>query len=339
MNILSRTTDVLASRGNISFLVMVDYKPIMLRDKRVYVRLESRSGHVQPVFGIYQNTDGVNEFKELPNLVNYIDTLLTNNVIHQYTIDNVDSDENSFICEVNEGLRLINFVRPLFKELSNTIYRDNVTSQISSPSIILSVEDVRNLYNYFETYFCEAYVQLFNDRIVPTIQKSSVNLTVRVLMSLKQFVPVLFTGPCILNPFLDCGRFSKVFKETMFYKKSLENSFEIKDNNVFLMTNKEICECLGLDRFIPFAPGQLVFLLLGIFNPNKYPSTQTHKFVNEGKIYKDTEDMINKGANPATGRRVTSLYALCLSYAFSLGIRETRLLNTYVDIVSTVTLV
>ena len=271
--------------------------------------------------------------------VNVISEMLSSKTIHEYEIKDAFEDEDAFLCDINEGLRLINFTRPMFKELSNTIYRDNVTTQISSPSLTLSVDDVKKLYNYFESYFAEIYSQLFSDRIVPIIQKSSVNMTLRGLMALKQFVPVLFTGPCVINPFLDCGRFSKVFRETLFYSKSMNNIFALKDNTVCLLTNREICECLGLDKYINFTPSQLVLVLLGIFNPYKYPSTQTHKFINGNSVYRSVEEMVEKGLNPSTARRVSSLYALCLSHAFSLGIRENKVLNTYIDIISKASLV
>lgn len=343
MNILGKVSSMLMSSGDIYFLVLVDYNVLDVGNKKkIYVKMVGKNGEPVPVFGYITGKGKEQSFEEDFSIVNKIETYLKNVDIGpaKNIIPEDDPRTDSFFCEVNECIRVINFTRPIFRELSDTIYKKGVTSELSSSSSKLNVEEVSILYKYFESYFSTVYISLFNIKIRRLFGRSIQNNYLRFLSNLKSFVPFLFTGPCIMNPLLDAGRFNKIFSQTALYEKAMKSRYEMKDSFIYVLTNREICECLGLKRYVPFNGIQLVFIILGLSNPQYFPSKDRYAFFapDGGKVFSSSTEVISAGYEMKDVKRLSTLHLLCQTYSRSLGIYSDKDFNLYMDIISNVQL-
>jgi len=343
LDILGRVSNILASSGDIYFLVLVDYGILEIKDrKRIFVKIVGKNGVSVPVFGYITGKGKEQTFIEDPGILTEIENRLRDVSVgpakNLITEDNPIIDR--FYCEVNECLRVINFTRPIFKELSDIVYKDGIVKGINSSYAKLSVEEVGILYKYFESYFASVYLNLFNTKIKRLFSRTIQNHYLRFFSNLKSFVPFLFTGPCVINPLLDAGRFNKVFSQTALYKKAMESRYGVKDSHLYVITNREICECLGLTRYAPFTGIQLVFIVLGLSNPQFFPSKERYAYLvpESGRVFSSPQEVVSSGFSLDSARRLSTLHILCQTYSKSLGIYSDRDFNKYMDIVDNVQL-
>lgn len=332
MEITKEILSALSSSGNLVYQVLFNYKPLKVRGKNVQVKIVSDNDGTRPVFGIYESVGRRSELSYLDNYNVVIDELLANKVIGRYDFSE-DFSGNAFRIQVNTYFRLVNIVQVHFQDLLEKIYINNVSGNLESSTRVLDETDKRNLFEYFEDLAVQSYVTLMDKRILRGLSK---NFNIVFLNSLENFLPIFFTGPCLINRLLNCGKYSKVMKETLLYKTSMQHVINIDSNSVCLVTNKEICEGLSLDRFVPFTPTFLVFLLLGIFNPKKFPSSSSYRYLsNDGRIFDETT-VLTSGIPISEMVRGSSLFFLIQQNARRLRITDT---NLCLDILNNCTLI
>ena len=95
MNILSKVNEMLASRGNISFLVLIDYKPLMIGNKRIYVKLITKNGNSYPIFGIFSGEGKMQEFVEDSTLQSKIEEILLGRTVGRFSIPVAEQEGTS----------------------------------------------------------------------------------------------------------------------------------------------------------------------------------------------------------------------------------------------------
>lgn len=332
MELRSKILEALDSCGNLSYQVLYNYNLMTYDRSNVHVRTVSDKNGIRAEFGVYKKEDRRNQFLIIEGYADFIEERLANKVIADYDFSK-DFVENKFIIEINHTFRLINIVQLHFKDLLNKIYINDVAGNLEIPSMTLVEKDKEVLFNYFENLVNRTYSLLVDKRVNKILMSTS---TVLFYKSLEQFVPVFFSGPCIINPILDCGKYSKVFKQTKFYEALMAHRLNLENNSVSIMTNKEICLCLGLDRFVPFDGIFLTSLILGIFDPVKFTSPTSYRYLDgDGRLYFE-EDLNSIDVPRDQLRRVSSLYLAVRSYARRLRITN---IDLCVSILENVTLV
>jgi len=332
MEVTKEILSALSSTGNLVYQVLFNYRPLKVRGKNVQVKIISNNEGTRPEFGIFESVGRRNELSYLPNYSAVIEELLKDKVIAGYDFSE-DFKTDVFKVQVNTAFRLVNIVQVHFQDLLEKIYINNVAGNLEAPSKVLYEEDKKVLFEHFEDLAVQSYVTLMDNRILRGLSK---NYNIVFLSSLENFLPIFFVGPCLLNPILNCGKYSKVIKETVLYKTSMQHVINIDTNSVCLVTNREICEGLGLDRFVPFNPTFLLFILLGIFNPKKFPSSSSYRYLSsDGRIFDETTVM-NSGIPMSDMLRGSSLFFLIQQYSRRIRISD---VNLCLDILNNCTLI
>ena len=323
------TEKELSSSGGNAYQVLVENQPYIYQGEKIFVKIVVINNKSFVKFGYYKKEDRGVIFVEIEELDKKLKSLMENPIIAGIDFTPVAHLFNSVNVEVNSVLRLINYNRPLFSTLSEEIYKKGVSGSLSAGSMELTINDISKLYDYFETRFVSSYVQLMQAKILPYL-KSKSNNVLRTYLSFKTFIPVLYKGKCIVNPFLESYKMNRIFIETDLFKKAKESTFSITTEEVvYLMTNKEICESLKLNKYLKFYGIQFILFLLGLFNPDKYPSTK-------GRVYIDDEGNKILNGDVYNARQVSSLYSLC--YDYRRFICPPSRIDEYVSILATATL-
>lgn len=324
------TLKAMASCGNAPFLVLFENKIMKFnhdgRDRSVYCKVVSFKGEMLVKFGYYVNVDGYSRFIEIEVFNDYLEMRLGNPNLAGINFASVIDLFNDNDVEVNPTLRVINYRRGIFKRLAKQIYVDGVSTSITAGSLTLSLTDINNLYSYFETLFVNGYREMLVDKVNGYLQRSA-NKVLKTYLSFKKFIPVLYSGNCIVNPLLSSYKIKKSFMETDLFKNAEKSAFRISESDtVYLLTEREICESLKLDKYLRFTNIQLTFFLLGLFNGEKYPSTKVRVSLNENNriVPDDSADAV---------KSASTLYVMCLAHCPR--ICAPSQLDKYISILST----
>lgn len=323
------TEKELASSGGKAFLVLMENEVLKYKDNNVYVKIVVESNKPQVKFGYFRRVDGSLKFIDLEDFSDKMEQLLESPIVGHKDFSSVNHLFASIEVELNPSLRMINYSRLLFKKLSKTIYFEGVSSSLTSGDMEISIEDVNRLYDFFENRFVSSYLYLLHSKILPHLKRQSGDI-LKTYLSFKNFTPVMFSGNCVVNPFLDSYRIKRVFMETDLFAKCKEDVFRLsEDSTLYMITNREICESLNIKKYIRFYTPQLTLFLLGLFDENKFPSTK-------GRVYID-ENGRPVGTNFIEGaRQVSSLYSMCLQYVSYLC--PPSRIDEYISVLSTATL-
>ena len=112
-------------------------------------------------------------------------------------------------------------------------------------------------------------------RFVDRIQKADKFYTTE-----KAFIPVFVDYKNVYNPLIHDP---SILNSEIYYLAKEKNRFIQIDNlSGYMLTHKEICQCLGLDRFMRFTPAFLYRLVVGLIH-NKYsyfPNTNEMRILN-----------------------------------------------------------
>lgn len=332
MDLTKELVRTLSSTGNQVYQVLFNYMPVKVRGKNLQVKLLSANDKTMPVFGIFENIDRRNELTYLDDFINVLEERLMNKNLGGMDFSSLPIG-NNFIIQINTSFRLINIVQAHFQNLCELIYINNKAGDLVLGDFVLGIEEKQKLFNYFEEVISQAYIILLNTKILRGLSK---NYSIMFLNSLEQYLPVFFQGPCVINPLTQCGKYSRIVKERKLYKLAEAHVINIESNTVSMVTNREVCECLGLSRFAPFHPTFLTMLLLGMFNPRTFPNKDTYRYITEdGKVY-DEHTIMTSGVPIENTTRGSSLFFLVNEYKRKLRIDDT---NLYLQIVSEATLI
>lgn len=326
MDLTKELINTLSSTGNQVYQVLFNYMPVKVRGKNLQVKLLSTNDKTVPVFGIFESVDRRNELTYLDDFINVLEERLMNKNLAGIDFSSLPIGDN-FVIQINTSFRLINIVQAHFQNLCELIYINNKPGDLALGSFVLGPNEKQKLFNYFEEIISQAYIILLNNKILRGLYK---NYSIMFLNSLEQYLPIFFQGPCVINPLTQCGKYSRIIKETKLYKLAESNVINIESNTVSMVTNREICECLGLNRFAPFHPTFLVLLLLGMFNPSTFPSKDTYRYITEdGRIF-DERTIMTSGVPIENTTRGSSLFFLVNEYKRKLRIDDT---NLYLQII------
>lgn len=321
------TEKELASLGSKPYLVLVENQILQHQKQNVYVKIVVIKDKPMVKFGYYKRTGQELEFIELEEMADNLEKRMKNPILGGIDFSDIAHMFINVYVESNPVLRIINYCRSLFQTLSKSIYFTGSSTSLKAGSMELSVTDISKLYNYFEDIYVSSYMTLMFGKILGYLRRQS-NDVLRTYLSFKNFVPVLYKGKCVVNPFLDSHRMNRIFMETDFFNKARNSVFMIsEDNVVYLLTNKEICESLSIGKYLRFYTPQLTLFLLGLFNENKFPSSKR-------TLILDTDGNLVRGnVMVEGGRQVSSLYHMCTTYVKHLC--PPRMLDEYVSILST----
>lgn len=334
-----KTKEALSSLGSNPYMILVENEPLTVRDgnsiKPVYVKCTVEGDSTVVQFGIFRRDDKSN----------YIDTSVINpadieGFLSSPRLNGVDFSEvfgsfNAIEVEVNSELRFINYQRRLYRELINTVYIEGKLDTLSLAgaslkggmgSLKLEPKIVNTFYEYFDDRICRSYDRVLNLKIFDYLKKRN-DVRIKAYNSFKVFIPVLFRGKCVINPLLDSYKIGSKVKETDLYLRA--NRFRIDlsaDNSVYFLSNKEICESLGLSNYLRFTANQFSKVLLGLVDPTRYPSVDRMVSLNEA-------NRLVPADSPEATRSVSSLYHLCLVYQNSVGLKD-RDVDQYFSILS-----
>lgn len=304
--------DKLSSSGNSAFRVLFNYMPVTNSNDLVRIRRGiSSDGSVVPEFGVFKSSGGRMEFTPIDNFILELEERLLDRKILSYDFSSMYS-ENSFHIEINEHFKLINIVQGHFKDLCDLIFRQDKPSELKAGDFVLTYEHKERLFSYFEEVAVTSYIGLLNTKIIDSLRRDN---SVKLYIVLQNYVLAYFNGPCVLNPIMDCERYAKTFKTTKLYEKIAPNVFSIsQENSIALLTNREISEALGLNRFMRFEPRLLVHLIMGLLNPTRLYSASSYMYASDtGTIYTEAQLRVN-GLNKSDFRPVPSLLVLVSNY-------------------------
>lgn len=331
MSIIDEITEKeLASLGNKPYLVLVENQILQYQKQNVHVKIVVIKDKPVVKFGYYKKTGSELDFIELEEMKDHLENRMKNPTLAGIDFSSVAHMFQAIKVESNPVLRIINYSRSLFTTLSKSIYFSGSSTSLKAGSIELDVKAIDKLYNYFEDVYVSSYMTLLQGKILSYLRKQS-NEVLKTYLSFKNFIPVLYKGKCVVNPFLESHKMNRIFLETDFFTKAKESMFMISEDNViYLMTNKEICESLRINKYLKFYTPQLTLFLLGLFNENKFPSSKrTLTIDEEGRLLQG--NVMVEG-----GRQVSSLYHMCSTYVKFLC--PPRMLDEYISILSTASL-
>lgn len=295
----------LNSSGNNYFKVLLNYNPLKFRGKNIFVRKIFVKGSVVPEFGYFVSVGGKNEFVVVEDCLPNLENALKNKTLAGFDFSR-EYPNDLFRIEVNQYFKIINIVQEHFYALCKEIYKSTTIGRLNTPYQTLSAEDCGKIFSYFEDVATISYLDVLDSKILKSLRADR---NVKFYNSLVNFVLVYFKGPCLLNPFVDCGRYKKAFENTQLFKYIEKCRFLVGENEVALLTNKEICECLHLKKFMRFNPLFFMNVLLGLLNPAKNYSVSRYMYVVDGQVFSE-DDYLSKGL--VNGERVPSLLILLL---------------------------
>ena len=327
MDLTKELVNALSSTGNQVYQVLFNYVPIKIEKKNLQVKLITANDKTVPVFGVFVNVDRRNELSYIDNFISFLEDSLMDKNLAGIDFSSLPIG-NDFIIQVNTSFRLINIVQAHFQNLCEIIYVNNEQGDLSLGDFVLGAREKQILFDYFENLIAKSYIDLLESKISRGLSK---NYSIMFLNSLEQYLPIFFSGPCLINPLTQCGKYSRIIKETQLYKLASQHVINIESNTVSMVTNREICECLGLTRFVPYNSAFLVYLLLGMFNPKTFPNKDVFKYVTpEGKVFTE-ETILASGVPIENTTRASGLFVLVNQYRRKLRITDVAL---YFEIVS-----
>lgn len=315
MNLVSELIDCLNSSGNSYFKVLFNYSPLKSNGKNVFVKRVFIKGSVIPEFGYFVSIKGKNQFMVINDSLETLENAIKNKTLGDYDFSR-EFPNDDFIIEINEQFKIINIVQKHFSVLCEQIYKAETLGKLSTQYQVLDVSDCEKIFGYFEDIATESYLDVLDSKILKSLRADR---NVKFYNSLVNFTLVYFKGPCLLNPFVDCGRYRKVFESTSLFKYIKATRFQVGANEVAFLTNKEICECLHLKKFVKFNSIFFMNIVLGLLNPVKNYSTYRHVYVVKGEVVNEA-DYLRLGLTG--GERVPSLLILVIGNKKRLNIKN-----------------
>lgn len=341
----SSLVSALNSSGNKTFTVMFNNTLLEERvvetlgdgEKRTHryqvrVRRVSLNNVIYPEFGYFKTVNGHSEFQVLEGYLDRLNMQLQNKIIGNFNFN--DDFSNDFVITINDHFKIVNIEQSCFHLLCKEVYKKVNNGSLKLPSgRTIDVQTKEELFNYFANLASFSYNELLRLKILNSLKRDN---AYRFYGSLWNYTICMIQGPAILNPILDCERFYRGFKETQLYKYCQIDPLYVGENNVMLLTNKEICQCLGLDRYIRFSPTFLMDLLLRLLNPNgsTYGKDKYFYVAPNGKAY-TLNELGALGLDVSDTTPISSLRFLVMRNRANLNIADVDLV---IEILETATL-
>lgn len=315
MMLTEKILESLSSSGNSFFQVLFNYNPLRMNGKNVFVRKIFIKSDLVLQFGYFVQNGGTNTFTPIDECTTLVENVLKNKVIAGFDFSR-EFPNDDFIVEVNPEFKLVNIVQSCFNSLCNEVYRNVVKGSLTTAYQTLSLADCEVLFNYFEDVASASYLDVLDNKVLKRLRS---DMNFKFYNSLTNYVVVYFKGPCLLNPFVDCGKYKASFENTEFFKLVSCSRFNMGLNEVGLLTHKEICLTLGLSRFVKFNTLFLMNILLGLLNPVKFYSKSKQVYVVDGRVV-SKEDY--ESSNLEGGTSIPSLLLLMLENKKRLKIKN-----------------
>lgn len=143
----------------------------------------------------------------------------------------------------------------------------------NSADNVIDSTTVKSLENAFNRRGLTNYINFaLSTSILRKVNKKNKFYTIQ-----KTFVPLMVTSKYVYNPILENDDYH--FQTTDIYNTMKDQWVEILPNNVlgvYLLTHKQICECLHMKKFMRFSSQVAYAVIAGLLNPTfaELPSVQ-----------------------------------------------------------------
>ena len=269
--------------------IVINSKILQKKGKQIFVKIEKGN-----VIYYYKDSEKVGNISKKVELQNYGDTIqsmLESDVFCGVQAFRIPADEYSLSVKVDPSLHLIFIETPLYsairKLLTNRPYSlRKIRLSSGAETYDLSPEEISRYVEAFKENACVNYMHVvYSTRFLNKISKMKGGSFYGLL---KVFIPILIETEYLYNPLTDNPDFD--FRETSLYKKAVEMD-RVKEVlpggalKATLMTHREICEAIGMTRFMRFTPTFLYKFMIGSFYTGKglFPNTAV-------KVYALPED-------------------------------------------------
>ena len=264
--------------------VVIDGAYLMSGSKMVYVRYQNDETNKAYVLDFYTRDDrsSLGRKKSTNTVDGALEILrskLTRNSIGKVQLENPGDID---MCRITlcDNLRLLIIESQLYSYVRDLIEKGGRnTKTFDFNGQILTHDQVTAICDAFEEDSFVQYAKLVysvnKSRFVDRIQKADKFYTTE-----KAFIPVFVDYKNVYNPLIHDP---SILNSEIYYLAKEKNRFIQIDNlSGYMLTHKEICQCLGLDRFMRFTPAFLYRLVVGLIH-NKYsyfPNTNEMRILN-----------------------------------------------------------
>lgn len=264
--------------------VVIDGAYLMSGSKMVYVRYQNDETNKAYVLDFYTRDDrsSLGRKKSTNTVDGALEILrskLTRNSIGKVQLENPGDID---MCRITlcDNLRLLIIESQLYSYVRDLIEKGGRnTKTFDFNGQILTHDQVTAICDAFEEDSFVQYAKLVysvnKSRFVDRIQKADKFYTTE-----KAFIPVFVDYKNVYNPLIHDP---SILNSEIYYLAKEKNRFIQIDNlSGYMLTHKEICQCLGLDRFMRFTPAFLYRLVVGLIHSkySYFPNTNEMRILN-----------------------------------------------------------
>lgn len=264
--------------------VVIDGAYLMSGSKMVYVRYQNDETNKAYVLDFYTRDDRSSNGRKkstdtVDGALEIIRSKLTRNSIGKVQLENPGDVD---MCRITlcDNLRLLIIESQLYSYVRDLIEKGGRnTKTFDFNGQILTHDQVTAICDAFEEDASVQYAKLVysvsKSRFVDRIQKAD-----KFYATEKAFIPVFVDYKNVYNPLLHDP---SILNSEIYYLAKEKNRFIQIDNlSGYMLTHKEICQCLGMDRFMRFTPAFLYRLIVGLIHSkySYFPNTNEMRILN-----------------------------------------------------------
>ena len=264
--------------------VVIDGAYLMSGSKMVYVRYQNDETNKAYVLDFYTRDDRSSNGRKkstdtVDGALEIIRSKLTRNSIGKVQLENPGDVD---MCRITlcDNLRLLIIESQLYSYVRDLIEKGGRnTKTFDFNGQILTHDQVTAICDAFEEDSFVQYAKLVysvsKSRFVDRIQKAD-----KFYATEKAFIPVFVDYKNVYNPLLHDP---SILNSEIYYLAKEKNRFIQIDNlSGYMLTHKEICQCLGMDRFMRFTPAFLYRLIVGLIHSkySYFPNTNEMRILN-----------------------------------------------------------
>ena len=264
--------------------VVIDGAYLMSGSKMVYVRYQNDETNKAYVLDFYTRDDRSSNGRKkstdtVDGALEIIRSKLTRNSIGKIQLENPGDVD---MCRITlcDNLRLLIIESQLYSYVRDLIEKGGRnTKTFDFNGQILTHDQVTAICDAFEEDSFVQYAKLVysvsKSRFVDRVQKAD-----KFYATEKAFIPVFVDYKNVYNPLLHDP---SILNSEIYYLAKEKNRFIQIDNlSGYMLTHKEICQCLGMDRFMRFTPAFLYRLIVGLIHSkySYFPNTNEMRILN-----------------------------------------------------------
>ena len=270
------------------------------------------------------------------NILNKIYLTMESASLYEFTVLN----ENNYECRncnvsVDGELCLLILENQLYAVGKTLMQKEKTNLSINVGNVQLDSVALSNLKNTFRRHSFSVYQNVIynkvQNRIIQRIMRRNKFYKIQ-----KIFVPVFIQVKNLYNPFFDDAE-NVAYKHSDLYKKAVEKNRIVevgKNITCYMLTHKEICEALHLNRFMRFTPDFVYEVFVGLLHPeySEFPNKTAHVWVpgtssdvadslpkkmNDSELFsqlKEYEEILSKPLSEEDKARYSAIYHALQDY-------------------------